>query len=234
MTLEGRDGKIPRGKKSLPKRVSRADLSVLGLHLTEDKKKVPLKVAQDLTKADSQKARFNALIIRVADQQDKSAFAELFAHFAPRVKSYALRGGVSDTAAEEIAQETLLMVWRKAALFDCRKAAASTWIFTIARNKRIDYQRRKNKPVLKEEDFLHLAEDEKTQDDQYEVDQASSAVTNALSGLPEDQRIVIEKAFMEDKSHAVVAEELGLPLGTVKSRIRIALKKLRGGLSVFE
>lgn len=172
--------------------------------------------------------QFNQLIEDIADHQSKPAFAALFKHFAPRVKSFALKGGIDDLAAEEIAQETMLVVWRKAALFDGRKAAASTWIFTIARNKRVDYLRRHNKPALQDHDFIHLETDLKNQDESYEVEQASLTVREQMSQLPEDQKAVIIKAFMEEKSHAVVAEEMGLPLGTVKSRIRIALRKMRG------
>ncbi|WND03688.1 sigma-70 family RNA polymerase sigma factor [Temperatibacter marinus] len=209
---------------------SKEDHKTRKMHLIASHKKPKGTPAVDEARRRKSSNRFNLLIENVARKHCKVAFAELYEHFAPRVKSFAIKGGVGEDVAEEVAQETMVMVWRKAALFDGSKAAASTWIFTIARNKRIDHQRRTNKPSLSEFDFIHLENEMKDQGDEYEIGQDTKSVRSQMEKLPDDQKAVIIKAFMEEKSHSVVAEEMGLPLGTVKSRIRIALKKLRGQL----
>lgn len=171
-------------------------------------------------------ADFSAMIVAIAARADRAAFSALFSHFAPRVKSYMLRLGAVSEAAEELAQETLMIVWRRAASYDPAKAAASTWIFTIARNLRIDRLRRERRPVLAEDpstapepvaapDAIALAAEQK------------SRIAAALAQLPPDQAEVIRLAFYSDKPHAEIAGELGLPLGTVKSRVRLAMARLR-------
>lgn len=166
------------------------------------------------------------LMSAVAEKRSREAFAGLFEHFAPRVKSFIMRAGAAPDVAEELAQETMLMVWRKAASFDASKAAVSTWVFTIARNKRIDRLRRENRPEIDPED---LKLDSETPDPAAAVSalQNRSILETAIKDLTEDQARVIRMAFYEDKSHSAIAEELGLPLGTVKSRIRLALGRLR-------
>ena len=139
-----------------------------------------------------------------------------------------MKGGADAEAAQEIAQEALIMVWRKAASFDRTRASAATWIYTIARNKRIDLLRRTDRPVLSEEDWLSVyAADEADADQSVSAGQTYMRMKALMDGLSADQRIVLHKAFFEDKTHTAIAQELALPLGTVKSRIRLALAKLR-------
>jgi len=167
------------------------------------------------------------LIGLVGERQDRKAFADLFRYFAPRCKAYALRIGCPDGEAEELTQEAMVSVWRRAETFDRTKAAASTWIFTIVRNKRIDKMRRE-KPVMAEfEQLERLPAVTVDPGDASDATRVRIVMREAVDALPADQKLVLEKAFYEDKSHSQVAEELQLPLGTVKSRIRLALSRLR-------
>jgi len=167
----------------------------------------------------------------IARHQDRAAFQRLFAYFAPRVKGFVMRGGADADTAQEVAQETLILVWRKAASFDRSRASAATWIFTIARNKRIDLLRRGNKPAIDPEDWLAAyASDSGEIGKSIDAEQTYKRVKELLGDLSADQMTVIRKAFFEDKTHSEVAADLGLPLGTVKSRIRLALQRLRVGL----
>lgn len=170
---------------------------------------------------------FESLMTAVAERRDNGAFAELFGHFGPRVKAFMLKGGASMAAAEELAQETMIQVWRRAGSYDATKASAATWIFTIARNKRIDRLRREGRPGPDPE--LYEAEQPRPPSpfDSLSATEIQSELEKRVSRLSDDQIQVIEKAFYEDKSHAAIAEDLDLPLGTVKSRIRLALNKLR-------
>jgi RNA polymerase sigma-70 factor (ECF subfamily) len=171
------------------------------------------------------------LIEAIALRQDRTAFAALFRHYAPRVKSFVMRGGADAETAQEIAQETMVMVWRKAASFDRRRASAATWIFTIARNKRIDLLRRTGRPPIEASDWLTVfASADEDADTSVDAARTYKRMKELLDGLSPDQVTVIRKAFFEDKSHTAIAEELRLPLGTVKSRIRLALGRLRQAL----
>lgn len=175
------------------------------------------------------------LIEAIATRQDRAAFASLFNHFAPRVKAFIMRGGADAEAAQEVAQEALIMVWRKAASFDRTRASATTWLYTIARNKRIDLLRRNNRPAIETEDWLTVfAPEDEDADKSVLAAQTYTRVQELLSGLSADQLVVIEKAFFEDKTHTAIAEELKLPLGTVKSRIRLALGRLKDALEKDE
>lgn len=174
-------------------------------------------------------AEMNALLVRVRDNKDKAAFTQLFDYFAPRLKSYLLRQGAKDHEAEEFVQETMLAVWRHAGRFDPSKASASTWIFTIARNRRIDSLRRK-KAITTD---LDAALDVQSEDN---VDQVARAMTletqqarlqEAMKSLPQEQKDLLMRSFFDNKSHGDIAAETGLPLGTVKSRIRLAMDRLR-------
>ncbi len=142
-----------------------------------------------------------------------------------------IKGGADAESAQEIAQETLILVWRKAARFDRTRASAATWIYTIARNKQIDLLRRIGRPGLSADDWLTVyAVDEEDADQSVLAGQTYKRMKQLMESLSPDQRVVLEKAFFEDKTHTAIAEELGLPLGTVKSRIRLALGKLREAL----
>jgi RNA polymerase sigma-70 factor (ECF subfamily) len=178
-----------------------------------------------------QQAYYNMLIQRIGQNQDKQSFIEVFQHFAPRVKYFLMKGGATEEQADELAQETMLSVWQQSHSFDPKQASASTWIFTIARNKRIDAFRKTSRIQLTPRDYsdqTHL-KDEQTPapDDALDRVQEESAVADILETLPADQLDLIRKSFFEEKSHADIARELHLPLGTVKSRIRLALERLR-------
>ena len=180
----------------------------------------------------SETAHFADLIESIAETKDRDAFKALFAHFAPRLKGYLMRLGASDGQAEEVAQEAMLTVWRKAALFNRKKAAASTWIFTIARNQRIDMLRKMKRtsaemPVETEDLWQIPGENEDEPVTSLHRLMSERRVRESLSHLPEEQITVIAKVYMESKSHQMVADELNIPLGTVKSRVRLALNKLK-------
>jgi RNA polymerase sigma-70 factor (ECF subfamily) len=174
------------------------------------------------------------LIEAIAARQDRAAFAALFRHFAPRLKAFVMRGGTDADTAQEVAQEALVMVWRKAASFDRTRASAATWLYTIARNKRIDLLRRGARPIDTEDWLLVYAPEPEESDKSVLAGQTYARVKELLVGLSEDQLVVIQKAFFEDKTHSAIAEELKLPLGTVKSRIRLALGRLREALEKDE
>ena len=165
----------------------------------------------------------------VAALRDRAAFARIFAFYAPRVKAYLRRMGAEDAMAEDLMQEVMLTVWRRADQFDRSRAALSTWIFTIARNKRIDAIRRDRRPDFDPDDPALVVEaDDRTRGDVYaEAAQARHQVMRALGELPEEQSRLLRIFYFEEKPHSQIASELGLPLGTVKSRLRLALHKLR-------
>lgn len=177
--------------------------------------------------ADSTSRQMTDLLVRVGQHQDKVAFASLFTHFAPRVKAYMFRLGCEDSEAEELAQQVMVKVWHKANLFDASKAAASTWIFRVARNLRTDMLR-KQRFISADDEWLGQIEDE-SDSPETSVDRGQQvlAMRKALDTLPPDQLTVIQLSFYEGLSHGDIAERLGLPPGTVKSRMRLAYEKLR-------
>ena len=176
----------------------------------------------------------NGLLGKVAVSQDKEAFKELFAYFAPRIKGFFQGQGSSSDKADEVVQEAMVNVWRKSHLFDPTKAKASTWIFTVARNARIDLLRKENRPEPDFSDPSFLTDSEPQPDEIYERDNEAQRLQVVLAQLPEEQSKVLRLAFFEQKAHAEIAEELDLPLGTVKSRIRLAFKRLRKELGENE
>lgn len=175
----------------------------------------------------SESGRLNAAVLAVARQRDRKAFQDLFDHFAPRVKGYLMRQGAANAVAEDLAQEALLAVWRKAALFDPAKASASTWIFTIARNLRIDAIRKERRPELDANDPALQPSADREVGETMDWAQAEDRLRAALANLPLEQARIIELSFLAEKPHSTIAIELGLPLGTVKSRIRLAMARLR-------
>ncbi len=170
------------------------------------------------------------LVVAVAKRRDRAAFRELFDHFAPRLRSFILRRGADMAVAEEVVQEAMVRVWRKADKFDPDKASASTWIFTIGRNAHIDIVRRVGRPEIDANDPTFQPEPEPDALTRIAQGQNAGRVRTALTGLPGEQREILMLAFFEDKPHGRIAEELDLPLGTVKSRIRLAFKRLRSEL----
>lgn len=172
---------------------------------------------------------WSELLDLVGKQKDQRAFRQLFSHFAPKLKYYALCNGLA-SHGDELVQEVMVTVWRKAETFDWQIASASTWIFTIARNLRVDFIRKMARTptdgALDAEVLLGVpGEDEPVANVQRII--AERQVRELLPTLPIDQREVLGKVYMEGKSHQEVADELKLPLGTVKSRIRLALTRLR-------
>jgi RNA polymerase sigma-70 factor (ECF subfamily) len=185
------------------------------------------------TEVTTDRMQWGQLIRAIAAHQDRSAFATLFEYFGPRIKAFMQRSGVSEATAEELAQETMLAVWRKAALFDPASAGAAAWIFTIARNLRIDKHRRGRRGVIETSDVeIEFQIDDAPQPDaRLAAAQSEERVRSALSNLSADQMRVVELSFFEEKAHAEIAQILGIPLGTVKSRLRLAMSRLRNMLS---
>lgn len=169
-------------------------------------------------------------LIAVAEHKDRKAFIKLFEHFGPRVKSYLKRLGVNDSEADDLMQEVMLTVWRRAEQFDCRKARASTWIFTITRNKRIDAIRRERRPELDPNDPALVPDRDDDPSEAVSANEWRAAIKRAIDEVPEEQAKLLRMSFFEDKTHDAIASELDLPLGTVKSRIRLAVAKLRRSL----
>ena len=182
------------------------------------------------TLSDAERARFADLLVAVATQQDRNAYAELFAYYAPRVKSYLLRLGADSALAEEIAQDVMVTVWRKAGLFDRAQASVSTWIFRIARNRRIDLFRRSKRPELDPEEEMVLPSGVPAPDARVEAMETEGRVRAAMKDLPEEQVLLLKLAFYEGLSHSEIAARLGTPLGTVKSRIRLAFARMKARL----
>lgn len=182
------------------------------------------------TLAETDRARFADLLVRVATRQDRTAYAELFGYYAPRVKSYLLRLGADNAQAEEITQDVMVTVWRKAQLFDRAQASVSTWIFRIARNRRIDVFRRTKKPGLDPEEPMILPAAAEAPDARIEIMETETRVRAAMKDLPEEQLHLLRLAFYEGLSHREIADRLDLPLGTVKSRIRLAFGKMKARL----
>ncbi|MEX0922320.1 MAG: sigma-70 family RNA polymerase sigma factor [Rhodovibrionaceae bacterium] len=170
------------------------------------------------------------LLARVADHRDRMAFALLFEHFAPRLKAYLMRLGAGATSAEELTQEAMIMVWRKAGSFDVSQAGVSTWVFRIARNKRIDALRREKRPEFDPEDPALVPEAPEDAATAVARGQAEAQLRAALKTLPEEQAEVVRLAYFEDLAHGAVAEKTGLPLGTVKSRLRLAMARLKAAM----
>lgn len=183
-----------------------------------------MSIAQEIENGD-----WPALMVRVRDDKDKEAFAALFRHFAPRVKAFLMKSGTSDTLAEECVQDVMATLWQKAHLYDPTRANASTWIYTIARNRKIDALRKQRRP--EPEDLPWGPESEPDQADVVSLQQETEKLAEALKALPQKQRTLIERAYFGDLTHSEIAEETGLPLGTIKSRIRLALDKLRHAMN---
>jgi len=182
-------------------------------------------------RAERSKDQWSQLLERVGASQDRQAFHQLFEHFGPQIKYYAIANGIAHQA-EELVQEVMISIWRRASTYDWRKAAASTWIFTIARNQRIDMlrkiQRGSAEMALDTDDLWQIpGDDEKDPVPSLHRIIAERRIRDSFEHLPQDQVTVLAKVYLEHKSHQAVADELNIPLGTVKSRVRLALSKLK-------
>ena len=173
-----------------------------------------------------------ALVSAVAERRDQAAFTQLFDYFGPRLNAYLIRLGCDRAAAEEITQDTMVSLWRKADLFDPTKSSLATWLYRIARNRRIDVLRRDRVEFVDPDDFALDVADESSVDAERLVDAQSrdDVLRTAMAGLPEEQLALVRLAFFDSLSHSEIAEKTGLPLGTVKSRIRLAFTRLRRAL----
>lgn len=183
--------------------------------------------------ADENK-KMATLIVLVAENRDRTAFMQIYSHFAPRVKGFLVSRGLTSHAADDVLQEVMLAIWNKAQSYNPNKAAISTWIFTIARYKYIDRLRRESRHQTDSDDLDLKASDAPIADDDVLQDQRQNAVQAAIASLPADQQSVIFLSFIKGLAHSEIAEQLGLPLGTVKSRIRRAFARLREELGEIE
>lgn len=184
----------------------------------------------DPDRVAAERDEFANLVAEVARTRDRAAFARLFDHFAPRINAYLLRLGTDNGQAEELAQEVMVTLWRKAHLFDRSKSSVATWLFRIARNRRIDLLRRDRQADLDPEDPILQPSAPEDADDQIDAQRREDKIRVALAVLPSEQVELIRLAFFLGLSHSQIAERSGLPLGTVKSRIRLAFSRLRKAL----
>ncbi|MDX1320525.1 MAG: sigma-70 family RNA polymerase sigma factor [Oceanospirillum sp.] len=189
-----------------------------------------------MEKVQSASQNWNQALTEVGLNRDREQFAALYQHFAPRVKTYLLRFGLSDAQAEELAQEALLQVWRKAEQYHSAKAAASTWIFCIARNLFIDQQRSGRGKLENSTDSYHeheglLNHQEQASEDDNSWQSSKKHIEDALKELPLMQAQLVYKSYYQGKSHSEIAADLEIPIGSVKSGLRLAFKKLRMSLA---
>ena len=183
--------------------------------------------ADDTTTETPDREALAALVEAIASRADKAAFAALFRHFAPKIKGYLVKIGTDRGQAEELTQEVMLTVWRKAAQFDRTQASVSTWMFTIARNRRIDAVRREKRPELDPADPMLVPDEPIAADDRLDALDREARVARAIKTLPQEQADLVHEAFYLAKSHSQISEETKIPLGTVKSRLRLAFGRLR-------
>jgi len=180
--------------------------------------------------SNEMKERFARLAEAVAVSRDKKAFADLFDYFAPRIKSYLRQLGMEPGQAEELTQEVMIVLWHKAALFDPAKSSLATWLFRVARNRRIDALRRDKSGLLDPTDPALQPAHPEAADEIVEAEERDERVRKAMLDLPEEQALLVRQAFYLGRSHSEIADDTGLPLGTVKSRIRLAFSRLRRSL----
>ena len=181
------------------------------------------------SKSDRSALEWSKDLELIRTEKSEAAFARVFYHFAPRIKAFLIKSGADVGLAEECVQEVMVTVWHKAHLFDPTRASASTWIFTIARNKKIDALRKQLRPTPN--DLGWGPEHEPDQEEMVGLQQETEKLGEAIANLPEKQRVLVERAYFEEMSHNEIAEATGLPLGTIKSRIRLALERLRHAMN---
>ena len=171
-----------------------------------------------------------ALLRRIAEKKDAAAFEAIYTRYAGRIKGLLMKAGAAAGDADEAAQEAMLSVWRKAHLFDPAKAGAATWIFTIARNRRIDMVRRSQRPAPDPNDPLFHPDPTPAAEVGLAATERDALLREAVAALNEEQRMAVRLAFFEGLSHPEISARTGAPLGTIKSRLRLASNKLRAAL----
>lgn len=167
------------------------------------------------------------LISKIANERDKNAFSDLFGYFAPRIKSMMMKQGTDHQTAEELAQEAMISVWRKSYLFNPEKASPSTWIYTIARNLRIDRFRKENRPEFDPKDPALIPETPLSADIVISLKEREDIIRSKILLLPTEQKEVVHLSFVEGLTHQEISIKLNIPLGTVKSRLRLSFEKLK-------
>ena len=172
------------------------------------------------------KSELQNLIVKIADNRDELAFSHIFDIMAPKINAYYIQSGLEKDNAEELTQEVLSTIWTKSYQYNSSKSAVSTWIFTIARNKKIDFLRKNSNIGFNEEDIREFLYEE-NRSDNIDANEIKDLVNKINKGLDNDQQNIIKMNFFENKSHKKIAEELEIPLGTVKSRIRHILTKMQ-------
>jgi len=202
-------------------------LSLDNLHLKPyvPSASVPRDESRPVSQTKTDLSQQTVWMIAVRENRDTTAFAALFDHFAPRLKGFIIRSGATAHQAEEIVQDVMLTVWRKAAMFDPHRAQVSAWIYQIARNRQIDIARKENRPMPEE-----LKQEPGTDQDASQIlglEQEAGKLKSALAQLRPEQREIIEKAYLGELTHQEISAQTGLPMGTIKSRIRLGLERLR-------
>jgi len=183
------------------------------------------KVTDERTEGQAALSDQTRWMLEVRDRRDRAAFGRLFDHFAPRLKAMLLRGGMGAAAAEDVVQDVMLTAWRKAEQFDPGRAEVSAWLYRIARNRQVDIARRESRPVPEEIAPPAAHEDDAGQ--ALALEQESARLRTALAALAPEQRALVERAYFGELTHTEIHAETGLPLGTIKSRIRLGLQRLR-------
>ena len=189
-------------------------------------------VASERSEGEAALSEQTRWMMAVRDARDREAFGRLFDHFAPRLKAMLMRGGMAAAAAEDVVQDVMLTAWRKADQFDPGRAEVSAWLYRIARNRQVDIARREARPMPEE-----IAPPEAHEDDagqSLSLEQESERLRGALAALSPDQRALVERAYFGELTHTEIRAETGLPLGTIKSRIRLGLRRLRHELRDLE
>ena len=200
------------------------------------KKSLPTGQTKSTDASVALRKRMGDNLVAIGLERDEAAFADVYGYYAGRVKSFLIGKGMNEEIAEELTQEIMLTVWRRAISYDPSKAAASTWLFTIARNRRIDYLRGNSRiEVELDDEMLDVETTENDPQAKFVSDaQASSRLQSALEKLPQEQRQVMHLSYFRGQSHGAIAKWLDLPIGTVKSRIRLAMQSVRLSLNVEE
>ena len=170
------------------------------------------------------------LLVAVAERRDRNAFMQIFNYYAPKLKAFFIKQGVSLNVAEDLIQEVMLVVWRRAGTFQPGRSSVNAWLFTVARNKRIDHIRKERRPDPDPNEMALETQHPPTPEVLVTAGDEKDVLQEAVGSLPKDQAEIVRLAYYEDLSHSTIADKLGLPLGTVKSRIRLALGRLRLGL----